>query len=735
MLKKLMNSAAINQPVATRRSFLLGTAALGTGLAVGFRPLSAVASSASQGEAAINPLQAYIKIDEDNTITIMCAHLDMGQGAYHGAASLVCEELGVDPETVKVEGGSGNPKLYGNVMWGGTIQGTGGSTGMASSWMRYREAGAMARTMLVKAAAQEWSVPESEIVVDDGVVSHSGGKSSTFGPLAKKAAEITPPSEVTLKTSDEWKIIANEDVKRFDRRAKANGTQDFTIDVMLPGMLTAVPIHPPKFGATLVSFNADEAMKIKGVEAVVETPRGLAVIAKNTWAAIKGREEVTVEWDETKAETRGSAEIMEEYLALANQTPVASARKDGDVPGAMESAAKTLEATYEFPFLAHAALEPLNAVAHRDESGKLRVYGGHQMPDIYQGAAAQVAGMDPSQVEMVVMKTGGGFGRRAVIDADVIVEAVAAAKAIDWRAPVKMQWTREDDMAGGRYRPAYVHKLKAGLDENGDIIAWDNHIVGQSIIKGTPFEGGYIKNGVDITSVEGANNLPYSIPNMDVGLTTTDVTIPVLWWRAVGSTHTAYATEVFFEELVREAGKDSVQARLNLLKDKPRHSAVLNLVAEKAGWNGVDAGNGRFRGVSVHESFGSVVAQIAEVSMEDGSLRVHKVWCAVDCGIAVNPDTVKAQMEGGLGFGLGSILGEELIIEDGEVQDLNYDTYSPLRIEQMPEVEVHILASTNAPSGVGEPGTPPIGPAIANAVFAATGKPVRQLPFSKGLGA
>jgi len=735
MLKKLMNSAAINQPVATRRSFLLGTAALGTGLVVGFRPLSAVASSAAQGDAAINPLQAYVKIAEDNTITIMAAHLDMGQGAYHGAASLVCEELGVDLESVKVEGGSGNPKLYGNVMWGGTIQGTGGSTGMSSSWMRYREAGAMARTMLVKAAAQEWSVPESEIVVDDGVVTHPSGKSSTFGPLAKKAAEITPPADVALKTPDQWKIITNEDVKRFDRRAKANGTQDFTIDVMLPGMLTAVPIHPPKFGATLAGFNADEAMKVKGVEAVVETPRGLAVIAKNTWAAIKGREAVTVEWDESNAETRGSTEIMEEYLALAEQTPVASARKDGDATGAMASAAKTLEATYEFPFLAHAALEPLNAVAHRDENGKLRVYGGHQIPDIYQGAAAQVAGMDPSQVEMVVMKTGGGFGRRAVVDADIIVEAVAAAKAIDWRAPVKMQWTREDDMAGGRYRPAYVHKLKAGLDENGDIVAWDNHIVGQSIIKGTPFEEGYIKNGVDITSVEGANNLPYEIPNMDVGLTTTDITIPVLWWRAVGSTHTAYATEVFFEELVREAGKDSVEARLELLSNHPRHTAVLKLVAEKAGWNGVDAGNGRFRGVSVHESFGSVVAQIAEVSMEDGSPRVHKVWCTVDCGIAVNPDTVKAQMEGGLGFGLGSILGEELVIEEGEVQDLNYDTYSPLRIEQMPEVEVHILPSTNSPSGVGEPGTPPIGPAIANAVFAATGKPVRQLPFSKGLGA
>ena len=398
----------------------------------------------------------------------------------------------------------------------------------------------------------------------------------------------------------------------------------------------------------------------------------------------------------------------------------------------MASAAKVIDSTYEFPFLAHAAMEPLNAVAHRDDDGVLHVYGGHQLPGLYHYLSSQFSEIPMEKIRMHVLKSGGGFGRRAVPDGDVVTEAVAIARALGWQAPVKVQWTREEDMRGGRYRPAYVHRLRAGLDAEGKLIAWDNHIVGQSILTGTPFEAILVKDGIDGTSVEGSSNLPYKVPNMNVGLTTTDVRVPTLWWRAVGSTHTAYATEVFMDEVAEAAGQDPIAYRLDLLADHPRHAAVLKLAAEKAGW-GKPLPEGRHLGVSVHESFASFVAQVAEVSVEDGEVRVHRVVCAVDCGTPINPDTIKAQVEGGIGFGLGAVMQEEITIVDGEVEQGNYDGYEPLRIDAMPSVEVHIVASDAPPTGIGEPGTPPIGPAVANAVHKATGNRIRTLPFVKGM--
>jgi isoquinoline 1-oxidoreductase beta subunit len=355
------------------------------------------------------------------------------------------------------------------------------------------------------------------------------------------------------------------------------------------------------------------------------------------------------------------------------------------------------------------------------------------MPDLYQFIASQIAGVTPDKVKLHVMRSGGGFGRRAVFDADVVAESVEVAKAIGWSRPVKVQWTRDNDMKGGRYRPAYVHAMKAGIDAQGNITAWSNHIVGQSIATGTLFEGMIVRNGIDFTSVEGAANLPYAIPNLNVGLSTMQAGVPVLWWRAVGSTHTAYAVEAFLDEVAAAAGKDPVALRLELLKDHPRHVAALKLAAEKAGWGTAPAA-GRFRGVAVAESFSTVVAQVVEISIPSpGEIKVEKVFCAVDCGTAINPDQVKAQMEGGIGFGLSSILAEEITLEGGEVQQANYDSYTPLRINQMPVVEVHIVPSDAPPTGAGEPGVPPIGPALANAVFQATGKRVRVLPFAKGL--
>ncbi|HBC07227.1 MAG TPA: twin-arginine translocation pathway signal protein, partial [Rhodospirillaceae bacterium] len=511
-----------------------------------------------------------------------------------------------------------------------------------------------------------------------------------------------------------------------------DGSHPFTIDVALPGMLTAVMIHPPKFGAVVKSFDATKAKAMKGVVDVVATPRGIAVVGEHMWAALAARDAVAVTWDEAKAETRGSAAILAEYEKRAQDKPQATARSDGDATKALAGAAKTIEATFRFPYLVHAAMEPLNAVARMNANGTLELWAGHQLPGLYQGIAAGIAGIKPEQVVLHIMKTGGGFGRRGTPDGDIVAEAVMVAKAIGYKAPVKVQWTRENDMRGGRYRPAYVHRLKAGIDAAGKLVAWDHHIVGQSIVAGTPFQG-LIQNGIDQTSVEGASNLPYAVPNLRVGLTTTEVGVPPLWWRAVGSTHTAYATEVFLDQVAAAAGADPLAFRLTMLDRHPRHAAVLKLAAEKAGW-GKPLAKGRFLGLAVHESFHTFVAHVAEVSIKDGAVKVHRAVAAVDCGTVVNPDVVKAQIEGGTGFGLGAILAEELTLAaDGTVEQGNYDSYTPLRLSAMPKVEVHIVASDAPPTGVGEPGVPSIGPAVANAVARATGKWITTLPLTRGM--
>lgn len=715
-------------PRPSRRQFLIGAAATGAGLTIGFHvPLGPVTRAFAAH--AVNPINAYLRIDPDGTVTVLSAHMDGGQGIYTGIATLVAEELGADWSQLRVEGAAGNPDLYGNLTWGGAVQGTGGSSSIPSSWERYRRAGAIARAMLVHAAAQAWDHPHEEIHVERGVLRHPSGKSAGFGEFADRAASVTPPSEVELKEPGAWTHIGNEKLGRLDSDTKTTGAHQFPIDVRLPGMLTAVLARPPRFGAKVSSFDDSAARRVKGVVDVVETPRGVAVVAKHTWSAIKGRDALIVAWDESDAETRGSADLMAGYKEAARSGNAAVAREDGDAAGALAAAAQVLEAEFEFPYLAHAAMEPLDAVA-RFENGTLEIWAGHQMPDLYQSVGAEIMGIDRAQVKLHVMTPGGFFGRRAVPDADVIVEVVSVLKATGAKAPIKVLWTREDDTTGGRYRPMYYHTLKAGLDAAGNPVGWQHRIVGQSILAGTPFESA-IKDGVDVTSVEGASNLPYAVPNVLVDLVTTDVKVPVLWWRSVGSTHTAYATEVFIDQLARVAGRDPVAFRQTLLRDHPRHLGVLNLASEKAGWDEA-LPDGRFRGVAVHESFNTYVAQVAEISIrDDGSIKVERVICAVDCGIPINPDIIKAQMEGGIGFGLGAILKGEITLDQGRVEQTNFDTYQMLTIEEMPKVEVHIVPSTESPTGVGEPGVPPIGPAVANAVYAATGKSIRVLPFSR----
>ena len=581
----------------SRRSFLIGAVAAGSSLVVGFSTFADNAPGAST--SAPNPFSGYLQISPDETVTIYSSQMDMGQGIYHGLATLVQEELDADWTKVSVAGGFGNPALYGNLALGGKIQFTGGSSGIRSSWERYRRVGATARAMLVAAAAEQWNVPVSEVSTQNGVVSHASGKSTTYGALISAAA-VRPIPDVALKQPQDWKYVGAETLPRYDFGPKSTGRQQYTIDLREPGMLTAVMIYSPRFGATLKSFDGSKAKGMKGVVDVVATPRGVAVVASGMWEAMKAREAVAVEWDESNAEKRSSSDLIAEYRAAADKGGTNVAANVGDVEAAFAKAAKVLEARYEFPYLAHAPMEPINAAARMNPDGTLEVWGGHQMPDLYQTVAAEVAGIARDKVILRVMKTGGGFGRRASPDADIIVEAVATAKALGWKAPVKVQWTREDDMRAGRYRPAFVHKLKAALDEKGELVALSDTVVGQSIARGTLFEQGLVREGVDRLSVEGIQNQPYAVPNLRVDLTTTDSPVTVLWWRAVGSTHTAYALESFIDEIAHAAGKDPVEFRLAMLKDKPRHAAVLKLAAEKAGWSS-PAPAERYRGIALAE--------------------------------------------------------------------------------------------------------------------------------------
>jgi len=538
------------------------------------------------------------------------------------------------------------------------------------------------------------------------------------------AARLTPPEKPPLKEPKDFRYIGKERVTpRTDARAKSTGTATYTQDVKLPGLLTALVAHPPLWGATVKSFDATRARAVPGVTDVVQIPTGVAVLGEHFWAAKQGRDALTVEWDTSKANTRGSADVVADLRALTGKPGVEITRA-GDSEKALAGAAKTVEATYEFPYLAHAAMEPLNCVVQLNKDGA-ELWYGCQFQTFDQMAVAQVFGMKPEQVKINMLYAGGSFGRRANAKSDYVVEAASIAKAIDGKAPVKLVWTREDDTGAGYYRPAFVHHIKAGLDADGAPVAWVHRIAGQSVLAGSAMAP---KDGKDSSSFEGAADQPYVTSNRYVDLHTPDYGIPVQWWRSVGSTHTAFAVEMFVDELAHAAGKDPVEFRRVLLAREPRWLGVLNLAAEKAGW-GSALPAGRARGVAVHKSFGSFVAEVAEVSLEGGTPRVHRVTCAVDCGVVVNPDVVRGQMEGGIAYGLGAALYGKVDIEKGRLVSANFDRYRVLRHREMPVVDVHMVPSTEKPTGVGEPATPPIGPAVGNALFALTGKRVRSLPF------
>jgi len=729
----------MNNPIQnlSRRGFLQGAAGLTLGLALPAFAAKAGAAAAAQAAAAPFEPTPFLRIGADNTVTVLSKHLEMGQGTYTGLATIVAEELDAAWPQVKVEGAPADAKRFNNLAFG-PMQGTGGSTAMANSWDQLRQTGATARAMLVSAAAKRWNVPATEITVSEGVVSHAASKrKATFGELAEAAAAEAVPARVTLKDPKDFRLIGKH-ANRKDSFAKTNGSAQFTQDVHLPGMLVAVVARSPRFGGAVKSFDATKAKAIKGVVAVVAIPGGVAVLAKDTWTAKKGRDALAVEWDDSAAFKLGTDEMRTRYQALG-KAPGLVARKDGDAATALAGAAKVVTASYDFPYLAHAAMEPMNCVIQRTADG-LEVWNGEQFQTVDQGALAAMFGIPPEKVNIHMLYAGGSFGRRASTKVDYIREAAAIVKALGEQgshaaAPVKLVWMREDDMKAGYYRPMFHHRLEATLDADGSIRAWRHRLVGQSIAKGSPFEGFMIKDGVDGLSVEGAASLPYAIPNLQVELhTPTGIDVPVLWWRSVGSTHTAYSTETFLDRLAAEGGQDPVALRLKLLAKHPRHAGVLKLAADKAGWDkplaAGKAGERRGRGVAVHESFHSFVAQVAEVTVSaDGSVKVDRIVAAVDCGMAINPDNVRAQVEGSVGFALSAALHGEITLKDGVVEQGNFGEYAPIRINEMPKVEVHIVASAEKPTGIGEPGVPPVAPAVANAIAAATGKWLTRMPF------
>lgn len=700
-----------------RRRFLRIGAAAGGGLLIGFH-LTGVARGDTRGVENFEP-NAWIRIGSDDTVTLRVASSEMGQGVYTAIPMLLAEELECDWARIRVETAPA-AKEYTNPIIGQQL--TGGSTAVRAFYMPLRQAGATAREMLVAAAALKWKVPEQSCRARSGAVVHAAsGRRAKFGSLATRAAKLPVPKAVLLKEPGEFRLLGKS-MPRLDTPAKVNGSAVFGQDVKLPGMLTAVVARCPVFGGRVRAVDAARARSVKGVRDVLLIDSGVAVVAEDFWTARTARDLLIIEWDEGEAATLDGTGLRA-GLEQALDDDAVVARRDGDAAGALKKAATRIDAVYEVPYLAHACMEPMNCTASVTKTG-CDVWVGTQAQGGTQATAAKITGLAPEAVRVHTMFLGGGFGRRA--ERDFVAEAVELSRAVG--APVKVMWTREDDMQHDFYRPATLNRFSAALGADGMPLAWRHEIAGDSIMARV-FPGA-IRNGIDNTSIEGAANVPYAIPNVLVSWARHEAAVPVGFWRSVGSSQNAFVTECFIDELAAAAKKDPLEYRLALLANHPRHQAVLELAAAKAGWRTPPA-RGRFRGIAVAESFGSVVAEVAEVSLGEAGVRVHRVVCAVDCGIVINPDTVAAQMESGIVYGLTAALKGEITIRNGRVQQGNFNDYPLLRMDEMPVVEVHIVKSDLAPGGVGEPGTPPIAPAVANAVFAATGKPVRRLPLRR----
>jgi isoquinoline 1-oxidoreductase beta subunit len=683
----------------------------------GYAPVLRAMQSKAAGVFEPN---VWIKIAADDSVTIMLSMLEMGQGVMTSMPMLVAEELDLDWTKVRTQWAPADPR-YGNPNFGG-MQLTAGSNSVRGMWKVLREAGAAARSMLVTAAAQTWGVAENTLSTEKGEVIHAAsGRRARYGSLVDKAATLPIPASVRLKTPKEFRL-AGQSLPRLDIPEKVNGKAEFGIDVKRPDMLVARVVRCPVFGGQVQSFNADKAKAVAGVRHVVKISTGIAVVADNYWAASKGAQALDVRWNEGSLANLSSADIMKRYATLAEQ-PGKFARNDGDAPAALKVSggnARSFERVFEVPFLAHACMEPMNCTADV-RSNSCDVWVPTQGQTASQLAAVAASGLPPAAVKIHTTYLGGGFGRRG--EADFVTDAVETSKAVG--KPVKVVWTREDDMQHDYYRPITYIRMWGAVDGAGKPVAFMQRIVQQSLLKRL---GPLPPNGVDPISVEGASTLPYDIPNIRVEYIETDPGVPYGFWRSVGASVQGYVVEAFVDELAAAAGKDPYHFRRDLLAKHPRHRAVLDLVAEKSGW-GKPAPAGRARGIAVIEAFGSIVAEVAEVSVTNGNVRVHKVWCAVDCGWVINPDTVKAQMEGGTIYGLTAAMKGEITLQKGRVVQRHFADYQMLRHNDSPEVEVHIVPSTEAPGGIGEPSTAIAAGALANAVSAATGKRVYRLPI------
>jgi isoquinoline 1-oxidoreductase beta subunit len=725
-----------NEEGLQRRSFLKMTAATGFtagGFALGAFPLAAAAQDAAKPAAGLKPLQqpaAFVQIAKDGTTTITINRLDFGQGVQTALPMILADELDADWSKVKSVHGNSDP-AYIDPVFGMHI--TGGSGSIAHSYTQYRELGARTRAMLVNAAAAQWKVEAATLRTANGSVIGPGGKKLGYGELAEAAMKLPVPEAVTLKDPKDFRIIGKA-TSRLDGKAKSSGQQNYGIDVKLPGMLTAVVARPPVFAAKLKSVDDSAAKAVKGVKAVLRIPvdrggEGVVVIADGYWPAKQGRDALKLEWDASGVEKVDSVKQLAQYRELATKP---GARKYNDDISKMAGAAHTINAEFVFPYLAHAPMEPLNCTV-AVTGDKAELWLGSQMPGLDGFAASKTLGVPPQNVKINVQMAGGGFGRRAIPSSDYVVEACTVAKAAQAagiKAPIRTLWSREDDIKGGYYRPMHLHTAKIGFDAQGNIAGWDHVIVGQSIMGGTAFEPMMVKDGIDGTATEGMKE-PYAMP-MRLTVHHPKVNVPVLWWRSVGSTHTAFVMETLIDDIARTTKQDPVAYRMKLRgAEHPRHRAALQLAVDKSGYGKRQLPAGRAWGVAVHESFQSVVAYVVEASVQDGKPVLHNVTAGVHCNLVVNPRTIEAQVQGGALMGMGMCLpGAAITLKDGVVEQSNFSDYTVARITQMPKIAVHTVPSADAPTGMGEPGLPPLAPAFANAVAALTGKPVRQLPFA-----
>ncbi len=701
----------------TRRELMVS----GAGLLIAFHVPRKGRAAQMDKKPSVEP-NAFVRVAPDDSVTVVLAHSEMGQGIWTSLAMLIAEEMDCDWSKIRVEHAPAAP-AYAHTAYG--LQMTGGSTTTWSEFDRYRTVGAMAREMLVRAAADRWKVRSRSLHTENGFVVYRTSRAS-YGQLAEAAQQLSPPASVRLKGKKDWKLIGKP-TRRLDTPEKITGKAQFGIDVQLPRMRTALIARAPVFGGKVKSFDASKAKAVPGVEQVVQVPSGIAVVAANFWSAKLGRDALQIDWDPGPGAELNSGKLLASYREQAKGAG-AVAVAEGDADTAIARAARRLEAEYDVPYLAHATMEPLNCTV-RLEGGRCEIWTGTQFQGVDQMAAAAIAGVPPQKVVIHTTFLGGGFGRRATLNSHFVAEGVHVAKAAG--VAVKVVWTREDDIRGGHYRPMYVHRIEAGVDDKGTPLAWRHTIVGQSILTGTAFEKFTVKDGVDASSVEGAVDSPYleAVPARRITLHSPRNQVPPQWFRSVGNSHTAFAMESMIDELAWAAGRDPLEYRRALLAHKPRHWRALKAAAEKAGW-GTPPPEGRARGLAVHDCFGTIVAEVAEVSVDARrGIRVHKVSCALDCGQAVNPLAIEAQVQGGVVFGLSAALFGAVTLKEGRVEQSNFHDYRVLRIPEMPEVKVQILESDAKMGGIGEPATAPIAAAVANAVYALTRQRLRSLPL------